>query len=117
MAVQASPTSILVSWTVPASGGASRTGYRIFYQTGGGSEQSVLPTTGATSHTLTTGLQSGVTYSISIVTLSSTLPSARVGPETVTFKCELLFFKCMLIELLLAGCVCVLIKMNFLPSF
>ena len=66
----------------------------------------------ATFHTLT-GLQSGATYSISIEARSSELPSARVGPETVTLKRELLFFKCTQIELLLAGCVCVLIKRNF----
>ena len=78
--------------------------------------QTVLLTTGATSHTLTTGLQSGVTYSISIEARSNQLPSARVGPETVTLKRELLFFMCV-IELLLAGCVYVLIKGIFIPSF
>ena len=56
--------------------------------------QTVLPTTGVISRTLT-GFQSGATYSISIEARSNELPSARVGPETVTFKCELLFFKCM----------------------
>ena len=83
MAVQDGPTSILVSWTAPASGGDSRTGYRIFYQTGGGSVQSVTVRATAIHRTLT-GLQSEViTYSISIVALSNTLPSAVVGPETV----------------------------------
>ena len=33
------------------------------------------------SLTLTTGLQSGATYNISIEALSNQLPSARVGPE------------------------------------
>ena len=83
MAVEDSPTSILVSWTAPASGSAIVTGYRIFYQTGGDSEESANASVDATSHTLT-GLQSGATYSISIVALSSTLPSTVVGPETVT---------------------------------
>ena len=87
MAVEASPTSIQVSWTAPASGGASRTGYRISYQTGG-SVQSVDVGAAATSQTLI-GLQSGATYSISIVTLSSTLPSTAVGPETVTLEGDL----------------------------
>ena len=93
-AVQDSLTSILVSWTAPASGGASRTGYRISYQTGGGSEQSVDIGAGATSHTLTTGLQSGATYSISIVALSNELPSAVVGPEVVILKGEFTCFVC-----------------------
>ena len=90
MAVQDNLTSILVSWTAPASGGAIVTGYRISYQTGGGSEQSVDVGAGATSLPLT-GLQSGATYSISIVALSNQLPSSVVGPETVTIEGALLF--------------------------
>ena len=89
MAVQDSLTSILVSWTAPASGGASRTGYRIFNQTGGGSEQTVIAID-ATSLPLT-GLQSGATFSISIEARSNQLPSARVGPVAVVVKGELLF--------------------------
>ena len=87
-AVQSGPTSILVSWTAPASGGANVTGYRIFNQTGG-SVQSVDVEPTATSHTLT-DLQSGATYNISIVTLSSTFPSTVVGPVTVTIEGALL---------------------------
>ena len=86
-AVQDSLTSVLVSCTAPASGGASHTGYHIFYQTGG-SEQTALATAGATSLRLT-GLQIGATYSISIVALSDQLPSARVGPVDVTVSGEL----------------------------
>ena len=89
MAVQNSLTSILVSWTAPAPGGASRTSYHISYQTGGGSEQTVDVGTNAIHQTLI-GLQSGATYSISIEALSSQLPSARVGPEMVTVEGELL---------------------------
>ena len=55
--------------------------------------QSVDVGASATSHTLT-GLQSETTYSISIVTCSSELPSTVVGPEMVTFRGELLFFMC-----------------------
>ena len=88
-AVQDSLTSILVSWTPPASGGASRTGYRISYQIDGGSEQSVDVGATATNHTLT-GLQSGATYSISIVARSNQLPSTVVGPVTVTIEGALL---------------------------
>ena len=90
MAVQDSLASILVSWTAPASGGASRTGYRISYQTGSGSEESVTVGAGATNHTLT-GLQSGATYSISLEARAGQLPSARVGPVAVVVKGELLF--------------------------
>ena len=53
--------------------------------------QSVDVGANAISHTLTTGLQSGATYSFSIVARSSQLPSARVGPEmVVTVEGELL---------------------------
>ena len=95
MAVQSGLTSILVSWTAPASGGATVTGYRIFNQTGGGSVQSVTvgASTSAINHILS-GLQSGETYSISIVALSSTFPSTVVGPETVTIEGELLYISC-----------------------
>ena len=93
MAVEDSPTSILVSWTAPASGSAIVTGYRISYQTGGGSVQSVTVGPTAISHILT-GLQSGSTYNISIVALSGTLPSTVVGPETVIIEGELLYISC-----------------------
>ena len=88
MAVQ-SLTSILVSWTAPASGGASRTGYRILYQTGGGSERSVYVDVGAgaTNHTLT-GLLGGETYNISIVALSDQFPSTAVGLVVTTVERE-----------------------------
>ena len=86
MAVQNDATSIQVSWTAPASGGATRTGYSISYQTGGGSEQSVDVGASATSITLTIGIQIGATYSISIVTRSSQLPSTVVGPEAVIIE-------------------------------
>ena len=87
--VQSALTNILGSWTAPASGGASHTGYCIFYQNGGGSEQSVTVGPTATSHTLT-GLQSGATYSFSIVALSNQLTSTVVGPVMVTLEGTLL---------------------------
>ena len=89
MAVQDGLTSILVSWTAPASGGACVTGYRISYQTGD-SEESVTVGDAATNSTLTV-LQSGATYNISIVALSSTLPSTVVGPGMVNLKGEFTF--------------------------
>ena len=87
MAVQNGLTSILVSWTAPASGGATRTRFRIFYQTGGGSERSVDVGAGATNHTLT-GLLGGVTYNISIVALSDQFPSTAVGLVVTTVERE-----------------------------
>ena len=56
--------------------------------------QSVNVGANAISHTLTTDLQSGATYSISIVARSNQLPSATVGPEMVTLRGELLFIMC-----------------------
>ena len=53
--------------------------------------QSVTVGVNAISNTLTTGLQIGATYNISIEARSSELPSARVGPEMVTLRGELLF--------------------------
>ena len=88
MAVQSALTNVLVSWIAPASGGTSRTGYRIFYQTGG-SEQSVDVEAGATDHTLT-GLQSGATYSILIVAVSGSFHSTETSPLIVTLACEFL---------------------------
>ena len=47
-------------------------------------------TVGATAiHQTLIGLQTGATYSISIVTLSNQLPSAVLGPVTVTVSGEL----------------------------
>ena len=100
MAVQDGLTSILVSWTAPASGGATFTGYRISYQTGGGSEQNVTVGPTATSSTLT-GLQSGATYSISIVALSGSRSSTVVTLEGtyIYMYMVVLVFLCICIHL------------------
>ena len=77
-AVQDGPTSTIVTWTPPSPLGDT-TGYRISF-TGGGSSESVDIIGGnSMSHTLTTGLTNGDTYTISIVGTSNVLPS-----ETVT---------------------------------
>ena len=77
-AVQDGPTSIRVTWTPPSPLGDT-TGYRISF-TGGGNSDSVDVSGGnSMSHTLTTGLTNGETYTISVTTISSTgLPSAPV---------------------------------------
>ena len=82
-ATQVDLTSIRVSWTAPVSG-ATVTGYRISYS-GGTDQGSVDVGASATDHTITiTPPQSHLTYSISIITLSSQLPSSVAGPIMVT---------------------------------
>ena len=84
VAVQLSITAVQVSWSAPASG-ATVTGYVIYYETTGGSEQSVTVGAAATEYALT-GLMIGQTYSISIVALSAQLPSILSGPVSVTLS-------------------------------
>ena len=82
-ATQVGPTSIRVFWTAPVLG-ATVTGYRISYS-GGTDQGSVDVGASATEHTITiTQPQSRLTYSISIVTLSSQLSSSMAGPIMVT---------------------------------
>ena len=82
-ATQVGPTSIRVSWTPPVSG-ATVTGYRISYS-GGSDQGSVDVEASATDHTITINPpQRPLTYSISIVTLSSQLPSSVFVPIMVT---------------------------------
>ena len=60
------------------------TGYRISYS-GGTDQGSVDVGASATDHTITIPqLQSHMIYSISIITLSSHLPSSTAGPIMVT---------------------------------
>ena len=82
-ATQVGPTSIRVSWTAPVSE-ATVTGYRISYS-GGTDQGSVDVGASATEHTIIiTQPQSHLTYSISIITLSSNFPSSMAGPIMVT---------------------------------
>ena len=74
--------SALVSWTAP-SGGATVTGYIIYYQHEGGERSSVSAGASDTSATIS-GLIEGTTYSITIVATSNTLPSTVTGPQTIT---------------------------------
>ena len=79
-ATQVGHTSIRVSWTAPVSG-ATVTGYRISYS--GGTDRGIVDV--AIDHTITIPQsQSPLTYSISIITLSSSFPSSMAGPITVT---------------------------------
>ena len=82
-ATQVGPTSIRVSWTAPVSG-ATVTGYRISYS-GGTDQGSVDVGASPTDHTIIVPQpQSHLTYFISIITLSSQLPSSMAGPIMVT---------------------------------
>ena len=82
-ATQVGPTSIRVSWTAPVSG-ATVTGHRISYS-GGTDRGSVDVGASVTDHTITiTQPQSLLTYSVSIITLSSSFPSSMAGPIIVT---------------------------------
>ena len=78
MAVQDGPTSIRVTWTPPTPLGDT-TGYRISYT--GGSSGSVDISGGSTDEYTLTGLQSGTTYTISIVGTSQDQPSSAVVLE------------------------------------
>ena len=82
-ATQVGLTSIRVSWTTPVSG-ATVTGYRISYS--GGTDRGIVDFgASATDHIITiTPLQSTLTYSISIITLSSSFPSSMAGPIMIT---------------------------------
>ena len=91
-ATQVGPTTIRVSWTAPVSG-ATVTGYRISYS--GGTDQGCVDFgASATDHTITiTPPQSTLTYSISIITLSSSFPSFMAGLIMVTVgKCSAYLF-------------------------
>ena len=77
-AVQQSDTSIEVSWESP---GSPATGYVIYYQPDGGAVSSLNI---SDTRKLLEGLESGVTYNISIVAVSDHLPSAVVGPVTAS---------------------------------
>ena len=74
-------TSILVTWDPPTTGDPA-TGYVIYYQSGGGEVSSETVSGGQTESHVLSGLDSGMTYTISIVAESSHLPSGVVGPIT-----------------------------------
>ena len=87
MAVQDSLTSILVSWIAPASDSSVITGYLITYtSTGGSGPQSVTVTGYSTTSRTLSLLESGATYSITIVSLVGTSPSIVEGPVMVTVQ-------------------------------
>ena len=76
-AVQAGPTSILVSWS-PSS---DATGYRIDYDSSGGHSDSVTVSGGSTEEYTLTGLQNEDTYTVSITATSQHLYSESVPAD------------------------------------
>ena len=75
--------SVQVSWTRP-SGESAVTGYIIYYQQQAGG-QTGSEMGGATATTATiTGLMTGATYSITMVSTSSALPSNVTAAVTIT---------------------------------
>ena len=85
-AVWVGPTSIRVSWTPPSPLGDT-SGYRIYYNSAGGSSDSVDVDGGNTNSRTLMGLINGETYTISVVGRSSTsstvLPSPPVSAGDV----------------------------------
>ena len=74
--------SVLVSWTAP-SGEPAVTGYIIYYQQDGEERLSQSAESTATT-AIITGLMARATYSVTMVAISSTLPSNETEAETVT---------------------------------
>ena len=75
--------SALVSWTAP-SGEPAVTGYIIYYQQEEGGQRFSESAEAAATNASITGLIAGVTYSITMVATSSTLPSTETAVLTVT---------------------------------
>ena len=63
-----------MSWTPPSPPGQV-TGYRIYYDGDDGSSEYMSVTGGSSRSKILTQLSSDVTYTVSIVALSATLPS------------------------------------------
>ena len=73
-ALHETPTSILVSWSVPNNA----TGYRITYHSTGGDSGNVSLSGDSTNNHTLTGLHNGETYTISISSESSQISSNSV---------------------------------------
>ena len=69
-AVQDGPTSIRVSWTLVSGA----TGYRVEYS--GGDDTGEESAGGSATTLIITGLQNGLTYTISLVAISPNLPTS-----------------------------------------
>ena len=78
-----SGTSIVITWGLPSSPTPTGIGFTVIYDTAGATN--TFSTGFCTEcETNLTGLMTGSTYSISIITESLHLPSSAVGPVNVT---------------------------------
>ena len=97
MAVQSGITSIQACWNAPrGNSSANHTGFRIFYKpigSGEDDEQSLVVAANVTCRTIT-GLQSEMTYTVSMVALGRQLPSAVVGPVIVPLERKTVYMQC-----------------------
>ena len=69
-AVQEGPTSIRISWTLVSGA----TGYRVEYSGGDDTEEESV--SGSSTSLIITGLQNGLTYTISLVAISPNIPTS-----------------------------------------
>ena len=113
MAVQEGPTSIRVSWSPPTPLGDT-TGYRISYS--GGSSGSVDVSDGSTDNYPLTGLQSGASYTISIVGTSLHLPSEVMEQEATQGETTELHINMYNIGKIIIDIVYTLIFINYVYS-
>ena len=81
--IQASATSVTVSWTLPTDT-TGVTGYCIYYTENGGNEQSRNVSGTRKNKDTIGGLTTGSTYSMEIVATSKSLSSVLVGPKKIT---------------------------------
>ena len=87
MVTQETATSFMVSWTPPSPLGDT-TGYTISYA-GGGSSGSVDAAGGSTDSFSLTGLDSGETYTISLIGRSRHIPGAAITAQIVPSEAEI----------------------------
>lgn len=80
LAVQEGPTAIRVSWTPPTPLGDTA-GYRIYYS--GGSSGTVNISGGSIDDHLLTGLQTGISYTVTIVGTSEHFLSDKVEVNAI----------------------------------
>ena len=84
---QETATSFRLSWTPPSPLGDT-TGYTISY-TGGGSSGSVNVAGGSTDSISLTGIDSGETYTISLIGRSRHIPGAAITAQSVPSEAEI----------------------------
>ena len=82
---QNGPNSVEVSWTPPQPGGSAVTSYIIYCKKDGGQKFSVPARANATTTTIA-GLITGHDYNITMVAMSSNLPSIETAVTNITIS-------------------------------